>query len=143
MKKKKPRYIRDDFSRRFEGQAQKENLKISNLCPLPHPFSLDDTFLARWQSESLMKVMRLQEAEEDEILQFGYAIGKSGIDYEYDDLVIIAMASDEKVETIFEIYKLWFIENKSPMEMENILENYYKQLNPPKWYRFLRVWLHF
>jgi hypothetical protein len=140
MKKRNPKDIRDDFLRRFETLAQAANLQISNLCPWPHPLPLEDTLLARWQSEDLMKVMRLQEADADEILQFGYAIGKSGIDYEYDDLLIEAMDTNEKAEVIFEIYKLWFIENKSPAEMESLLAPYDKQLNPPKWYLFLRRW---
>lgn len=97
--------------------------------------------LARWQSEDLMKVMRLQEMEAGEILQFDYVIGKSGLDYEYDDLLIEAMDTNEKAEVIFAIYKLWFIENKSPAEMESLLETYDKQLNPPKWYLFLRRWV--
>lgn len=96
--------------------------------------------LARWQSEDLMKVMNLQEADADEILQFGYAVDKSGLDYEYDDLFILTMNANEKAEVIFEIYKLWFIEHKSPAEMESLLEAYAKQLNPPKWYLFLRRW---
>jgi sulfite reductase alpha subunit-like flavoprotein len=128
--KKDFKYIEKVFQRRFEELTKKVQLKASDVYEWPHKSPLEDEFLISWRSEGLMKVMRLQEAESDETLQFDYAVGKSGIDYEYDDLLVVAMNSNEKVETIFEIYKLWFIENKSPAEMEEIMETYFKRFNP-------------
>ena len=73
--------------------------------------------------------MRLQEADEDEVLQFGYAIGKSGLEFEYDDLLINTIDSHNKVTEIFAIYRLWFMENKSPQDMEKVLDDYYETFN--------------
>lgn len=123
------KYIEEDFKRRFEELTKKEVPKASDVYEGVYKSPLDDEFLLSWRSEGLMKVMRLQEAEEDQTLQFDYAIGKSGIDYEFDDLLIVAINSNKKVEMIFEIYKLWFTENKLPEEIEEILVAYFKRLN--------------
>jgi len=111
--------IRNSFKQR--------NLKTTNEWHLHIP--PDDLLLVKWKSEPLKKVMRLQEADEDEVLQFGYALGKSGLEFEYDDLLINTIDSHNKVNEIFSIYRLWFLENKSPQDLEKVLDDYYEKFN--------------
>jgi len=119
--------IRNELKKRINILSENEKIKM-----LPEWFSPpfpSDSILTNWKDENAKRVMRLQEADEDEILEFGYAIGKSGLNYEYDDLLIYTINSNDKSEVIFNIYKMWFIENKSPKEMEKILEEYEKKYN--------------
>jgi hypothetical protein len=128
--KKNIKYIRDDFKRRFEELSKQEHLEISNECPWPYNLSLEDNYIVRWLSENLARSMTMQETGENETLRFDYVIDKVGVDLEYDDLFVMTKNTNEKAETIFEIYKLWFVENKSPEEMGETLETYFKGFNP-------------
>lgn len=119
--------IRNSFKQRFQQIAERQNLKTTNEWHLHIP--PDDLLLVKWKSEPLKKVMRLQEADEDEVLQFGYALGKSGLEFEYDDLLINTIDSHNKVNEIFSIYRLWFLENQSPQDMEKVLDDYYEKFN--------------
>jgi hypothetical protein len=119
--------IRNNFKQRFQQIAERQNLKTTNEWHLHIP--PDDLLLVKWKSEPLKKVMRLQEADEDEVLQFGYALGKSGLEFEYDDLLINTIDSHNKVTEIFSIYRLWFLENQSPQDMEKVLDDYYEKFN--------------
>ena len=122
-------YIRDDFLKRFRKLARDECIRVLEQW-FPPPFP-EDTIVTNWISEDLKKVMRIQEDDygDDGEFQFGGFVGKAGLDYEYDDLCVIAVSSNEKVREIFELYKLWFIEDIHPEEMSGILESYSKRLN--------------
>ena len=124
-------YIKYDFRLRFRKLATDAGIRVvdDRILKYPLPFS-DDTILASWISKDLRKVMRVQESDYDDgTFQFDGFVGKSGLDYEYDDLCVIAVASNEKAKEIFDLYKLWFIENISPEKMEGILESHFERFN--------------
>jgi hypothetical protein len=126
------RYIRDDFLKGFKKLARDKQINLLDEW-FPPPFP-EDTIVINWRSEDLKKVMRIQEDDygDDGTFQFNGFVAKSGLDYEYDDLCVIAVASNEKVHDIFDLYRLWFVENVSPKEMEGILESYFGRLNRDK-----------
>ena len=107
-------YIRNNFLKEFRKLARDERINILDEW-FPPPFP-EDTIVTNWISEDLKRVMRIQEDDyrDDGDLGFNGFLAKAGLDYEYDDLCIIAVASNEKVKEIFDLYKLWFIENISP-----------------------------
>lgn len=119
--KKSQENIRNTFNQRFQERAIAEQIDKTNLCSWPYSFYHNDNFIARWLSEELLRVMRVDESDDD-IFKIDYVVDKSGVDYEYGDLLIVTNQTDEKVELIFEIYKLWFVEQKSTEEMEQILD---------------------
>ncbi|GEM_PF-2699056 len=120
------RDIKNNFYAQFNNLAQ--NRATIPFVPLALPF--DDFLIAKWQSEPLKKILRLQEMEEDDTLGFGYALGRAGLEWQYHDLLIITQFANEKVALAFEIYQLWFEQNKSPSEMEEILGRPYAE----KWF---------
>ncbi len=120
-------FIRDNFNKKFKNISNKCNTKILNEWIIDlYDF---DTQIIKWKSDKINKIMSLQEADEDETLEFGYAVGKAGLNFEYFDLFIQMKGTNHKVDIIFKLYKLWFIEDKSPEEMESILEEYCKEYN--------------
>ena len=126
------KHIRNDLRRRFTELATIEGISVVDDRILRYglPFE-EDTILTSWISEDLKKVMRIQESDygDEGTFQFSGFVAKAGLDYEYDDLCVIAVSSNEKFREIFELYKLWFIEDSSPEEISGILESYSKRLN--------------
>ena len=122
------KYIRDNFLERFRKLADNEGISIlEEWFPPPFP---EDAVVANWISEPLKKVMRIQEDDDGGDDGFGGFVAQAGLDYEYDDLCLIAVCSHEKVREIFELYQLWFIKDISPKEMRKILASYIQLLNP-------------
>ena len=120
-------FIRNDFLKKFTKLAIEECTRLLDRR-LP-PLFPEVVVVANWISEDLKKVMRIQETEDDEVFQFDGFVKKTGLDYEYDELCVVAVASNGKVRELFELYKLWFIEDISPEGMEGILESYRERLN--------------
>jgi len=113
------KFIKESFYREFE--------LISQGQVMTQPFSLpfDDFLIAKWQSEPLKRIFRLQETEDDDFLKFGFALCKAGLSWDYDDLLVMTDAANKQVPLIFQLYRLWFEEQKSPLEMEELLTKYY------------------
>lgn len=107
--------IRKDFKKRIDELAKDEDIRMLNeFFPPPFP---EDEVITNWVSEDLKKVMRVQEAYEDDELCFDVFAGKAGENNQYDDLCIVARSVNEKAERIYDIYKLWFVEDNSPSEI--------------------------
>lgn len=123
-------YIRKNFRLRFRQLATAEGIRVVDDRVLMYlsPCSED---LASWISEDLKKTMSVQEDiyDDDGSFQFGGFVSKTGLDYEYDDVCVTAVCSHEKVREIFALYQLWFLEDISPKEMDEILESYMQRLN--------------
>ena len=125
-------YIRKNFQSRFRKLATDKGIRVVDDWVLMYPSPLnDDPVLANWISEGLKKTLRVQEDyyDDDGTFQLGGFVAKTGLDYEYDNVCVIAVSSNEKVREIFELYKLWFIEDISPKEMERVLESYSELFN--------------
>jgi hypothetical protein len=114
--------IRSQFIEKFnQSNDFSKNNDVNEWGKIPFD---EDTTVINFKSDSLMKVMMINESSDKEILKFSYFLAKTGEKYEYNLLSIELNNSDQNVDKIFSIYKLWFIDNKSPDEMEIILEKY-------------------
>lgn len=119
--------IRNDFKRKFYQLAKQEKIEIINEWKIPIPE--DDTLLLKWKSEDLKKIMTIQEENPDATFKFDYVVDKTGLHFEYDYILVCTRHSHKQVELILALYKSWFIENKTPEEMEHLLEEYFTKLN--------------
>lgn len=114
-------YIRNDFKRKIDKLAKERHISILNeFFPPPFP---EDEIVTNWVSEDLKKIMRVQEAYEEDEFEFDFFAGKAGENNAYDDLCIVAKSANEKAGLICDIYQLWFVENNSPSEIIRELED--------------------
>lgn len=128
--------IRNDFKKKFYQLAEQENIEVTNEWDLPIPEW--NCILLKWKSEHLKKIISVQEEDEedsDSLFKFSYVVDITMVyseeqGYEqYNSITILTKNSHQQVETIFDIYKLWFIDKKTPKEMEHLLEEYFTKLN--------------
>lgn len=146
--------LKINFNRRFKEIAEADGVTNPNLWVWDIHLPPGEPLFLTWKSEDLLRILTLQEnepdSEEDEPeseeydpeieelerelkdrppLQFGYFFDKSGRDFEYNYLYLSCIACDEKADEIFQIYKLWFIEETPLDEMKEIVEEYFQRLN--------------
>jgi hypothetical protein len=114
-------YIRNDFKKKIDKLTKEGDISILNEFFAP-PFP-EDEIITNWVSEDLKKIMRVQEACEEDEFEFDFFTGKAGENNAYDDLCIVAKSVNEKAGLIYDIYKRWFVENNSPSEIIRELED--------------------
>jgi hypothetical protein len=71
--------------------------------------------------EKTNRILTVEENDTNDVFDFDYAIRKTGMHFEQDDLLLIYKNALENLPSIFEVYKKWFIEKITTEEMEKIL----------------------
>ena len=91
------------------------------------PFA-EDTTIINWKSDFIYKTMSIQE-EDDDDFEFDAFLAKTGINNEYDKLLICLKNCDKKIIIITQFFKKWFIDNISVNEMQNLIDDYQSKYN--------------
>jgi hypothetical protein len=120
-------FIRSDFKKKMNEIFKQENIYL--IDEWFEAYDVNDRVIMNWKSEELKKTMRIQEADSGETIQFAGYIDKCGLNYEFDDIFIQAINVNTKVNEIFNIYKLWFINNEKAEVLQKILDEYSDYFN--------------
>ncbi len=111
-KEKEYELIKEEFIKSFDKLIDKSKSKRTVFDTIPF-----DPPIMKWEKGN--RVLRLQEADEGTEINFGYAFGKSGLDFEFDELLLIVIRMDKRAYEISKIYNWWIVEIESEREIEN------------------------
>jgi hypothetical protein len=106
------------FKERFYKFAQENGVKVCAEWGVSLPDFLP--IMIKLYDANSKRIFTVEYFDDDQT-PFEYAIRKTGIDFEENDLLFRCRNCEENVSMILDIYALWFIDGLSTEEMERAL----------------------
>lgn len=109
---------RSAFMESFYRISDDNEVKLCKEWEVPLPVFLP--VLAKLYDEKLKRILTVELSDDDQN-PFDYAIRRTGLHLEEDDLLIRCRNPIENIYPIFEIYRTWFVEKISSEKMDEML----------------------